>query len=256
METPYGTWPTYDNIMGADGVVFFTTTEHSPTTPYYRGQHLFAVDAYTGEEIWRIKSTIAPAAIAEGVLLASDLYDGYLYAFSKGPTATTVATSSKVVAKGDSVLLEGTVLDMSPAQSGTAAVSDASMSSWMEYLYMQQPYPANANGVAVSLDALDPNNNFVHIGDATTDLTGQYRLLWEPELEGQYTVIASFYSTDAYYGSTAETGIGVTAGPAATAEPTPAPASNTDMYILSIGIAALVLIAVVGLVIILTLRKR
>jgi outer membrane protein assembly factor BamB len=194
METPYGTWPTYDNIMGADGVVFFTTTEHTPTTPYYRGQHLFAVDAYTGQEIWRIKSTIAPAAIAEGVLLASDLYDGYLYAFSKGPTTTTVSASSEVIANGDSVLLKGTVPDMSPAQNGTAAVSDDSMSSWMEYLYMQQPFPATATGVSVSLDALDPNNNYVHIGDATSDTTSKYSFLWTPEIEGKYTIVASFYS--------------------------------------------------------------
>jgi outer membrane protein assembly factor BamB len=32
-ETPYGTWPFYDNVIGADGVLFATTTEHTPTTP-------------------------------------------------------------------------------------------------------------------------------------------------------------------------------------------------------------------------------
>jgi hypothetical protein len=104
------------------------------------------------------------------------------------------------------------------------------------------------------LDALDPNNNFVHIGDATTDLTGQYRFGWTPEIEGTYTVVASFYSTGAYYGSTAETGILVT--PAA-ATPTPPPTApvppDYTMTIIGVGIAMLIGLAVATLLII---RKR
>jgi hypothetical protein len=242
------------SVVGG-GVVFAPNTEHSPTF-IYRGQGLNAIDAFTGERIWRILGTYVPTAIAYGVLLATDSYNGYTYAFAKGETATTVAASSKVIGKGDSVLLEGTVLDMSPAQPGTAAVADKDQEAWMEYLHMQQPYPFSAQGVAVSLDALDPNNNFVHIGDATTDLTGQYRLGWEPEIEGQYTVIASFYSTEAYYGSTAETGILVTVpAPTATASGEQIVTVDTMPIVYAIiGVGVVIVIAIAAAIML--LRKR
>jgi hypothetical protein len=238
---------------GSDAVIYAPNTEHSPTF-YYRGQGLVAIDQTTGQQLFKILGIYSPTAIAEGVLTASDSVNGYTYGFGKGDTATTVSTSSEVLAKGDSVLLKGTVLDMSSAQNGTAAVSDADQEAWMEYLHMQQPFPATATGVSVSLDALDPNNNFVHIGDATTDLTGKYSFLWQPELEGKYTVVASFYSTDAYYGSTAETSVGVTAA-AATPTPTPTPAGQPDytMPIVGTGIAMIIAVAVAT---VLLLRKR
>jgi outer membrane protein assembly factor BamB len=239
-------------IVGG-GVVFAPNSEHSPTF-YYRGEGMSAIDAFTGQKLWRILGLYTPTAIADGVLTATDSVNGFTYGFGKGDTSTTLATSSEVLAKGDSVLLKGTVLDMSSAQNGTACVSDADQEAWMEYLHMQQPYPATATGVSVSLDALDPNNNFVHIGDATTDLTGQYSFGWQPELEGKYTVVASFYSTEAYYGSTAETAILVTAAQA-TPTPTPTPAGQPDytMPIVGIGIAIIIAMAVIGM---LLLRKR
>ncbi len=122
---------------------------------------------------------------------------------------------------------------------------------------MQQPYPTNATGVKVSLDTLDPNNNYVHIGDATSDLTGAYSLGFKPEIEGKYTIIASFYTNEAYYGSTAETALLVT--PASSAGTTEQPvAAATDVTpivyaIVGIGVAILIAIAVTAL---LLLRKR
>ena len=205
METPYGTWPFYDNIIGADGVLFAATTEHSPTQPYYRGQHLFAVDALTGEEIWRIKTTLAPAAIAEGVLLASSYYDKNLYAFSKGETATTISVSSKTIGHSESILFEGSVLDMSPAQPSTPAISDDDMSAWMEYLHMQQPKPTDATGVTVHLTAIDPNGNFQDIGYAKSNTMGNYAIDWTPPVPGVYTVTATFEGSESYYQSEAGT---------------------------------------------------
>jgi outer membrane protein assembly factor BamB len=236
------------------GIIFAPNTEHSPTFAY-RGMGLDAIDAYTGQQVWRILGAYdTPTAIAYGILLVADSWNGYTYAFGKGDTATTLSTSSNVIAKGDSMLLEGTVLDMSSAQKGTAAVSDADQEAWMEYLHMQQPFPVNAKGVTVSLDALDPNGNFIHIGDATSDTTGKYSFLWEPEIEGKYTIVASFYSTEAYYSSTAETAIGVTAA-AATPTPTPGPQAAPDytLSIIGVGVAMLIAIAVAT---VLLLRKR
>jgi outer membrane protein assembly factor BamB len=241
--------------VAGGGLLFAPITEHSPTF-LYRGIGLNAVNTTTGEKAWRIIGYYTPTAIAEGVLTASDSYNGFTYAFGKGESATTVSPSSEVIAKGDSVLLKGTVLDLSSAQNGTAAVSDADQEAWMEYLHMQQPFPVNAKGVMVSLDALDPNNNYVHIGDATSDTTGKYSFLWTPEIEGKYTIVASFYSTGAYYGSTAETSVGVTVAPTTTAgQPQQqVTADNTPILyaVIGIGIAILIGIAVA----IIVLRKR
>jgi hypothetical protein len=154
-------------------------------------------------------------------------------------------------------MLEGTVLDMSPAQTGTAAIADADQEGWMEYLHMQQPFPNNAKGVTVSLDAVDPNNNYVHIGNATSDTTGKYSFLWTPEIEGKYNIVASFYSTEAYYGSSAETSVGVTAAPVSS---TPAGEQTQPVVdltpilyaVIGIGIALLIAVAIAVLV----LRKR
>jgi hypothetical protein len=236
-------------------MVFAPNSEHSPTF-YYRGMGLNVINATTGDKVWRIIGQYSPTAIAEGVLTATDSYNGFTYAFGKGESATTLSTQNDVYAKGDSVLLKGTVVDLSAAQNGTAAVSDADQEAWMEYLHMQQPFPVSATGVSVSLDALDPNGNFVHIGDATTDLTGQYSFGWQPELEGKYAVVASFYSTGAYYGSTAETSVLVTAAAVA---PTSTPPTTTTQespmltYLLVVGIV-IVILAIAAVV--LLLRRK
>jgi hypothetical protein len=239
------------------GIVFAPATEHSPTF-YYRGLGMTAIDAFTGAKVWRILGTYSPTAIAYGVLIATDSTNGFTYAFGKGETQTTVSAQNDVYTKGNTILLKGTVLDMSAAQNGTAAIADADQEGWMEYLHMQQPFPTNAKGVTVSLDALDPNNNYVHIGNATSDTTGKYSFGWTPEIEGKYTIIASFYNTEAYYGSTAETAVYVGAAPASSTPAGEQTQPVTDLTpvlyaVIGIGIAILIAIAVVGLLLI---RKR
>ena len=89
---------------------------------------------------------------------------------------------------------------------GTPAISDAWMTPWMEYMYMDQPLPHNATGVPVSIDAVDPNGNFVHIGNATSDITGIYSFTWTPpDIPGNYTIVATFSADNSYYGSSGET---------------------------------------------------
>ncbi len=186
------------------GIVFAPNTEHSPTF-IYRGQQLHAIDAFTGNKVWSILGVYTPTAIAYGTLLASDSYNGYTYAFGKGSTETTVSVSSPVITKGSSILLEGTVLDVSPAQKDTAAVSDDSQTAWMEYLHMQQPKPTNATGVSVKLSAIDPNGNLQNIGTTVTDLTGKYAIEWTPPTTGKYHVTATFEGSNSYYGSSETT---------------------------------------------------
>ena len=51
---------------------------------------------------------------------------------------------------------------------GVPAVSDQSMTDWMEYLYMQQARPTDAKGVPVTLSVVDSNGNYREIGTTTT----------------------------------------------------------------------------------------
>ena len=153
--------------------------------------------------------------------------------------------------------MKGTVMDMSPAQPNTPAISDASMSDWMEYLHMQQPLPADAKGVDVTLDVIDSNGNYRNIGATTSDTKGFFSYMWTPDIPGKYTVIATFAGSESYYSSYAETAFGVEEMiSAATPEPTQAPASATDQYFLPVSIGIIAAIAVVGVVLLLLLRKR
>ena len=127
----------------------------------------------------------------------------------------------------------------------------------MEYLYMQKPIPTDATGVEVTLDAVDPNGNFVHIDRVTSDMSGMFKKMWTPETEGEYTIIATFEGSESYWASYAETAIGV--GPAPSPyepiepeEPTEAPFITTEIAI----IAAAVIVAVAVIVGFWIIRKR
>ncbi|MBN2257890.1 MAG: PQQ-binding-like beta-propeller repeat protein, partial [Anaerolineaceae bacterium] len=216
-ETPYqGYYSWHGAAKAADGKLYVYNGEHTPSQPVTRGWRLYCLNATTGEHIWDIPmgqliwntiwynlggipgSRIFQGAIADGYLVATNEYDGYLYSIGKGKSATTVTASPQVSVHGTNVLITGTVLDQSPAQPDTPCVSQESMSTQMEYLHMQYPidgihHNATITGVQVSLDTVDPNGNFVHIGDVTTDgYSGTFGFTWEPEVPGQYEVMATF----------------------------------------------------------------
>ncbi len=233
-ETPYidengeGVYSFNGGGLIADGKYYVYNTEHTPTQPLTRGWKLHCVNATTGEGIWNITGGIpvgavfggaGAAAVADGYLVGTSRYDGYMYCFGKGRSQTTVTASPKVIPLGESVVIEGSVLDLSPAQPHTPCVSKESMTGWMEYLHMQRPIPADVTGVPVSLDTLDPNGNFIHIGDVTTDMSGTFGHMWTPEVPGEYQVMATFMGDDSYGSSFAETHVGVREAP----EPYPEP---------------------------------
>ena len=56
-------------------------------------------------------------------------------------------------------------------------------------------------GVEVTLDVVDANGNYRNIGTATTDASGMYSYQWKPDIEGKYTVIATFHGTNGYWPS-------------------------------------------------------
>jgi hypothetical protein len=260
-ETPYtnedgvGVYSFNGGGVIADGKLYTYNTEHTATQPVTRGWRLHCINATTGEGIWNITGSMSPGAVADGYLTASNSYDGYMYVFGKGQSATTIEAPKTAITLGDSVVLTGTVLDQSPAQAGTACVSAASMTEWMEYLHMQKSIPSSVTGVPVSLDALDSNGNWQHIGDVVTDgLTGTFGFTWEPEITGQYMVTATFMGDDSYGRSFATTYVGVVAAPEATptAEP-PQATPDSIPYVVGIGIAIILTVAVATVLI---LRKR
>jgi len=259
-ETPYGTWPWWSGIAIADGKVYAGTSEHTPTPAFMRGCKLYCLDANTGDELWSIAfANGGDKSIADGTLIASNEYDSTMYAFDKGQTATIVTGPDTVQSLGTPILIKGTITDLSPAQPGTPCISDEDMTAWMEYLHMQKPMPTDATGVKVTLDTIDPNGNFIHIGTTTSDMSGFYSYLWEPEIEGKYTIIATFEGSDSYYSSYAETAIGVTEAPSPAqpiqpepTEPSEAPFITTEVAI----IVAVAVVAVIGVVAYWALKKR
>ncbi len=268
-ETPYNTWPFFSFSYGtviADGKLYSSNEEHSPTDPLLRGMKLHCVDAHTGEGIWNISGSMNLMSIADGYLLAFDDYTKVQYCFGIGKSATTVSAPQTAIPLGQSIVLTGTVLDQSPAQPGTPCVSKESMAAWMEYLHMQKPIPAEVTGVPVSLDTIDPNGNFIHIGDATTDMSGTFGFMWTPEVPGKYTVMATFMGDDSYASSFAETHVGVVEAPEPPPEPvTPATepevqedidrAVNNLMPILYGTIVAVVIAIVIGIISLLDHRR-
>jgi hypothetical protein len=249
---PFEEWASGTTI--ADGIVF-AVTGNSHGDALYRGARLYAINTTSGTKLWEINGFYeGTMPIADGYLVAYNGYDNQIYSFGKGQTATSVTASPKVSVHGNSVLIEGTVTDQSPGDTclgipaaGTPAISDDSMSAWMEYLYMQQPKPTNATGVVVSLDTLDPNGNFVHIDTVTSDESGMYKKAFVPEVPGEYTIIATFGGSNSYYSSYAETAINVDEAPQATAAPEyPQPIDNT-WTIVGVGIAMIIAVAIAAI---------
>jgi hypothetical protein len=205
--------------------------------------------------------------MGDSVIAMYNSYDQGVYAIGKGPSAITVEAPNVAVETGTPFVITGTVTDVSPGTQddtmalrfpyGVPAVSDESMGEWMKHVYAQFPLPADVAGVAVSIDAIDPNNNFVHLGDATSDFMGKFGCTLNTTIPGDYKVIATFAGSKSFYGSSAETFMTVTEQ---TVAPTMPPQLNVNdviqpiiMYVVVATIAIIIAIAIVG---VLLLRKK
>jgi hypothetical protein len=256
-ESPYGDgrYPFSISVI-ADGKIYLHSSEHSPTKPYWRGSKLRCVDVNTGDELWKLPVWVNGPLIADGYLVCQNCYDNQIYCFGKGQTTTTVTAPNMGVPLGSSVMISGTVTDQSPGAKGTPAIGDEYMSEWMEYLYMQKPCPMMVNGVTVKLETLDPNGNFYEIGTVTSDASGMYKLMWEPPVPGEYTIIATFEGSDSYYSSYAEAAIGVEEAPAPSGTIEPEPTEGFAITTTELAIIAVAIIALVGIIAFWALRKR
>jgi outer membrane protein assembly factor BamB len=270
--TPYGYYPVFISAI-ADGKVYTESTEHSPNSPLYQGELLRAINATTGAEIWTIPNFAnqmhgGNIAVASGILVTDNTYDQQIDAFGQGPSQLTVSAASPVATLGASVVIRGTVTDISAGTkqneqaadfpNGVPAVSDASQSQWMEYVYMQKPRPTDATGVPVTISVVDANGNYREIGTVTSDSSGMFTLTWKPDITGSYTVIATFAGSQSYYGSSSETSFAVdpaapTAAPTATTQSNLVNTTDLMMYLVPSVIAVIIAIAIATVLII---RKR
>jgi hypothetical protein len=244
------------------------------TSPIRRDSALFCIDCNTGQTVWRLEAYPNPegsanVVISDSKIIYLDAHDDNIYCLGKGPSATTVSAPQSDASVGSVLTITGTVTDQTTSGrinvagstdftlQGTPAISDASMEAWMEYKFQQRPIPSNATGVPVTLDAIDPNGNIIHIGNVTSDITGTYGCEFTPQVPGTYHIIATFAGSNSYGNSFAETYMAVGSAPAATHAPTATPTSVADMYFVPAIAGLFVLIIIVAIVLaLLMLRKR
>jgi outer membrane protein assembly factor BamB len=204
-----------------DGKLYSAHMEHSAIEPMPRGAPFLCLDATSGDLIWQADGLFRStrwggrAIIGDSVIVAMDTYDNRLYAIGKGQSALTVEKPLAAVTEGASITLQGTVMDVSPGtqstelklrfSNGVPVVSDASMSDWMLYVYKQFERPADATGVTVKIEVVNPNNECEQVGTTTSDSYGNWALAFSPDVAGTYTVIVTFEGSRGYYGSTATT---------------------------------------------------
>jgi outer membrane protein assembly factor BamB len=271
-ETPWGYYPVFPGII-ADGKIYIYTNEHSPNDPLYKGARVRCLNATTGEELWTLLGWAGVGRfadwgwpVADGYMVYLNAYDMQVYCLGKGPSATTVSIQNDVTTHGKKVLVQGSVIDSSPATKqheqaarfphGVPAVADESMGEWMEYVYMQKPRPIDVLGVEVVVYVLDPNNNYYEVARTTADEDGFFNVVFEPEVPGKYTVIAKFEGSEGYWPSHAKTGVYVEEASAPPPEHSTPPASIADIYLVPGIIGIIVAIAIVGALVLLALRKR
>jgi hypothetical protein len=264
-----GPYPTFIYAI-ANGIIYTMDTEHTVQTPIYKGALTRAINATDGTEIWTLSNFngagVSAGAIADGFATFMNGYDNQIYVVGRGPSATTVTVSPKVSTYGSSVIIEGTVTDIAAGTkqkeqaarfpNGVPAVSDASQGDWMAYVYMQKPRPTDATGVPIVLSVVDSNGNYREIGTTTSNADGFFVFNWKPDIDGQYTVYASFGGSKAYWSSHAVTSFAVdptAPTPVPTATPVQSPA---DMYFVPAIAGIIVTIVICFAITILVLRKR
>ena len=238
--------------------------------PMFHGAQQLALNATNGNVVWSelaFDVTSAPA-VSDGVATTLNAYDNQIYAWGMGPTKTTVIAPDAAVSTSTPITITGTVMDLSAGSqqnavaanfpNGLPCVSDANMSAWMQYVYMQQPMPTNIIGVPVTVSVLDSNGNNRVIGTAMTNSMGTWGINWAPDISGNFTVTATFCGTQSYYGSSATTYFCASAA-AATQAPTASPPSglaSTGSLMLGIAVVVIVMIIIGAVLAVLMLRKR
>jgi hypothetical protein len=222
-------WPLW-TVFITDGKIYLGHTEHSSIDPKARGAPFICLDVETGDVVFKIEGAFrqthwgGQALIGDSIITTMNTYDQQIYAIGKGATSISLSAPVAGVTVGSPCTLIGSVMDVSPGTKeadilirfpdGVPAISDNDMSEWMKHVYMQFQKPADAKGVTVIFCGIKPNGEYMDIGRTTTDSSGNYGYTFKPEMEGKYTIIATFEGSGGYYGSTTTTYMSV--GPAST----------------------------------------
>ena len=260
-EAVYNNQPFNGKAAGADGKLYYSTATTYSMMPRLRFTRTACINETTGKFLWVLPIAIAPSAIANGYVLGTDSDNGIQYCLGKGQTKTTVETPLTGVPAGTSVMIKGTVMDLSPGAPNTPAISDADMSEWMDYLYGQNATllnnPPKPSGVTIRLSAMASNGDVIDIGTVTSDSGGMFKKMWTADTEGEYTVYATFDGSESYWGSYAETALGITKASADTSNTQPQQtAPDYSMTIIGVGIAIMIVVVISVAVAIIMLKKR
>jgi hypothetical protein len=219
-ESPYNVWLLW--VFECDCItnnVAYFPIGHEYNPPLFPGAQMLAVNVTDGSLVWsELGMYIRSTSCAYDILLSLNAYDNQIYAWGKGASAMSVAASPKVTVNGGSVIIEGSVTDISAGTNrddvaanfpnGVPCVSDASMSKWMEYVYMQQAKPTEVEGVEVFIKIQDPNGDW-YSATVTTDENGMFSHMWTPSIDGEYKVTAMFEGSNSYWPSEAVTTFGI-----------------------------------------------
>jgi outer membrane protein assembly factor BamB len=260
-ETIYNNNPFNGRGVGADGKLYYSTDTVYRLMPRSRFNTLVCINETTGNFIWKLPIGISGTAIADGYLLGTDTDNGMQYCIGKGQTKTTVTAPTIGLPVGTSVLIQGTVLDLSPGAPNTPAIADQDMSVWMDYLYGQNATlinsPPSPKGVDVRLFAISSDGTVTEIGTATSDSSGKYAIEWAPSKADLYKITATFDGSDSYYGSWDETALSIKQDtePTPTASALTLDAINNLVFtnVVIVGIAVIIAVIIVG---VLLLRKH
>jgi hypothetical protein len=225
-----------------DGKVYVAHQEHSPLDPKGRDAPFVALDLETGEVVFETEGMFRSTRwggqhiIGDSIMAAMDTYDQRVYAVGRGPSQLTVEKALMATELGSAVTIQGTIMDVSPGTedidlrmrfpNGVPAVSDASQSEWMRYVYKEYPMPM-VTGVDVAFELVTPSGDYQQLGRTTSDSYGNWAFAWCPEETGTYTIIATFEGSGAYYGSTQTSYLTVVE--AGAMEPTPTDVDLTSL---------------------------
>jgi len=255
-EVVYGVQPFNGASVGANGILYFSTYSTYANNPRPRFMELWAINETTGHFLWKLPMGINPEAIAYGIIVGRTGQDGMEYAIGKGPTATTVSAQQQI---DGSMLIQGTVMDKSPgrqSQYGGAslvvpnpAVSDASMSEWMDYLYGQNATlinnpPTDITGVPVQLTAVKSDGTNIELGTVTSNSVGLFSYSWKAPAKDNYTLYANFAGSGAYYSSYAATASTVGSAPETTNNQSATAAPDNSMLLYGILVAVVIAILI------------
>ncbi len=146
-------------------------------------------------------------------------------------------------------------LSMSPAIISTEVALSLSTESITkgDVLYITGSI-SNTGRVPATVTLDKPDSTYVDV-PIMTDENGNFMVIYTPDISGEWTVTAWWNGDDLHTTSASET-LSLSVTDPVVPEPTPTPLSLSDIYLLPATAGIIVAIVVIGLVLIMMLRKR